>query len=251
MLPRQPAYRNAAKFETKDLGTFPPIFRPFWAGLTPDKPEPLGKILTALHCYQITPPSYDNPPFTFAVDRKDHYRLSNDSFPELQKLAAAINKQIPFELDPLTRKLTAMDHQRVFDAHKLQADATSGRALAYLRHYQDLVKQIAKSPTDEFVRPFDNKTQNHPANITVPYAAILSDLHVLFGCTEMNDGVDMSMRSSAGASGSIGSGMRSFSTLAGRNNMANGGTFGFVPGMPRPCPRFPRMMNTAEVFVTP
>ena len=70
--------------------------RPFWAGLDPDKPEPLDKILAALHCYQVAAPSNHNSfYFEFTVDREDYHRLA-DGFPELQKLAALIYKDIPF-----------------------------------------------------------------------------------------------------------------------------------------------------------
>jgi len=75
--------------------------RAFWAGLDPDKPEPLDKILAALHCYHVAAPSNHNSfYFDFTVDRKDHYRLA-DGFPELQKLAALIHKEIPFVRLPL------------------------------------------------------------------------------------------------------------------------------------------------------
>jgi len=73
-----------------------PTTRPFWAGLDPDKPEPLDKVLAALHCYQVAPPCDGSSfYFEFTVDSKDHHRLAN-GFPELQKLVAAINKEIAF-----------------------------------------------------------------------------------------------------------------------------------------------------------
>ena len=77
-----------------------PSPRPFWAGLDPDEPEPLDKILAALHCHQVAPLFSHNTSFTFTVNREDHHRLA-DGFPELQKLAAAINKEIPFVSLPL------------------------------------------------------------------------------------------------------------------------------------------------------
>ncbi|KAK0655153.1 hypothetical protein B0T16DRAFT_384105 [Cercophora newfieldiana] len=75
--------------------------------LDPDEPEPLDKILAALHCYQVAPVFSQNHSITFIVDRLDHYRLA-DGFPELQALAAAIHKEIPFEFDPSTGKLTTV-----------------------------------------------------------------------------------------------------------------------------------------------
>ena len=70
--------------------------RPFWAGLDPDRPEPLDKVLAALHCYQVAPPCDGSSLyFEFTIDREDYHRLAN-GFPELQKLAAAINKKIAF-----------------------------------------------------------------------------------------------------------------------------------------------------------
>jgi hypothetical protein len=74
---------------------YPYPTRPFWAGLDPDKPEPRDKVLAALHCYQVASPGHSSFYFVFTVDRKDHHRLA-DGFPELQKLAAAIHKEIPF-----------------------------------------------------------------------------------------------------------------------------------------------------------
>jgi len=75
--------------------------RPFWAGFDPDKPEPLDKILAALHCYQVAAPSnHNNFYFEFTVDSKDYHRLAN-GFPELQKLAALIHKEIAFVCLPL------------------------------------------------------------------------------------------------------------------------------------------------------
>ncbi|KAK0711731.1 hypothetical protein B0H67DRAFT_555669 [Lasiosphaeris hirsuta] len=92
--------------------------RPFWAGLDPDKPEPLDKVLAALHCSQVAPPSaYDAFHFEFTVNRDDHHRIQN-GFPELQKLTAADGEGflgfrgtswvIPFEFDPSTGKLATM-----------------------------------------------------------------------------------------------------------------------------------------------
>jgi hypothetical protein len=70
--------------------------RPFWAGLDPDNPEPLDKVLAALHCYQVAPPSVsDGFHFEFTVNRGDHHRIDN-GFPELRKLAAALSHPIPF-----------------------------------------------------------------------------------------------------------------------------------------------------------
>ncbi|KAK0725611.1 hypothetical protein B0H67DRAFT_642001 [Lasiosphaeris hirsuta] len=92
-----------------------PSTRPFWAGLDPDKPEPLDKVLAALHCFQVAPPSASDAfYFEFTVNREDHYRIDN-GFPELQDLAAAISRDpysprrlIPFEFDPSTGNLTTM-----------------------------------------------------------------------------------------------------------------------------------------------
>ncbi|KAK0724269.1 hypothetical protein B0H67DRAFT_550084 [Lasiosphaeris hirsuta] len=83
--------------------------RPFWAGLDPDKPEPLDKVLAALHCFQIAPPSScDALHFEFTINRDDHHRIKN-GFPELRKLTAAIGHWvIPFEFDPSTGKLSTM-----------------------------------------------------------------------------------------------------------------------------------------------
>jgi len=67
-----------------------PPARPFWAGLDPDKPEPLDKVLAALHCHQVSPPSAaDAFYFEFTVNREDHHRIDN-GFPELQELSGAI-----------------------------------------------------------------------------------------------------------------------------------------------------------------
>ena len=67
-----------------------PPARPFWTGLDPDKPEPLDKVLAALYCYQLSPPSAaDAFYFEFTVSREDHHRIDN-GFPELQELSAAI-----------------------------------------------------------------------------------------------------------------------------------------------------------------
>ncbi|KAK3363723.1 hypothetical protein B0T25DRAFT_576265 [Lasiosphaeria hispida] len=86
--------------------------RPFWVGLDPDKPEPLGKILAALHCYHAGPPFDGQLCFTFTVHSDDHHRIHN-GFPELKKLAAVIHTEIPFEFDPSTGKLTTMAATRV------------------------------------------------------------------------------------------------------------------------------------------
>lgn len=71
--------------------------RPFWAGFDPDKPEPLDKVLAALHCYQVAPRYGDKyePYFECKVIREDHHRIRN-VFPELRKLAVAINRTVPF-----------------------------------------------------------------------------------------------------------------------------------------------------------
>ncbi|KAK3345906.1 hypothetical protein B0T25DRAFT_520445 [Lasiosphaeria hispida] len=82
--------------------------RPFWEGLDPDKPEPLDKIIAALHCYHVRPPAGGQLRFTFTVDKDDYHRIHR-GFPELKKLAAAIRTEIPFEFDPSTGKLTTMD----------------------------------------------------------------------------------------------------------------------------------------------
>lgn len=69
-----------------------PSARPFWAGLDPDKPEPLDKVLAALHCFQVAPPSASDAfYFEFTVNCEDHHRIGN-GFPELQELAAAISQ---------------------------------------------------------------------------------------------------------------------------------------------------------------
>ncbi|KAK0702166.1 hypothetical protein B0H67DRAFT_393032 [Lasiosphaeris hirsuta] len=96
-----------------------PSPRLFWTGLDSDKPEPLDKILAALHCFQVAPVFSQNLSITFIVDREDHYRLA-DGFPELQKLAAAINKETPFELDPSTGKLTTMSSETALEFIKYQ-----------------------------------------------------------------------------------------------------------------------------------
>ncbi|KAK3371114.1 hypothetical protein B0T24DRAFT_627790 [Lasiosphaeria ovina] len=94
--------------------------RPFWAGLDPDKPERLDKVLAALHCYQVAPPSGSSFYFEFTVDRQDRHRLAN-GFPELQKLAAAINKKIAFEYNPSTGKLSTMSLERALAGVKYAA----------------------------------------------------------------------------------------------------------------------------------
>ncbi|KAK0725809.1 hypothetical protein B0H67DRAFT_551276 [Lasiosphaeris hirsuta] len=64
-----------------------PSTRPFWLGLDPDKPEPLDKVLAALYCFQVAPPSADDAShFEFTVNRGDHRRIEG-GFPELQNLA--------------------------------------------------------------------------------------------------------------------------------------------------------------------
>jgi len=69
--------------------------RPFWEGLDPGKPEPLDKILAALHCYHVSAPTGGELGFTFTVDIDDHHRIRR-GFPELKKLAATIRREIPF-----------------------------------------------------------------------------------------------------------------------------------------------------------
>jgi hypothetical protein len=72
-----------------------PPARQFWAGLDPDKPEPLDKVLAAIHCFHIAPPSMpDAFYFKFTVNREDHHRIGN-GFPELQELIAAIRPKVP------------------------------------------------------------------------------------------------------------------------------------------------------------
>ena len=87
-----------------------PPDRPFWTGLDPDKPEPLDKVLAALHCYQVSPPSAaDAFHFEFTVNREDHHRIDN-GFPELRELSLAIGgggcdvlkASIPFVSNSLT-----------------------------------------------------------------------------------------------------------------------------------------------------
>jgi hypothetical protein len=69
--------------------------RLFWAGLDPAKSEPLDKVLAALHCFHVAPPSVpDAFYFKFTVNREDHYRIGN-GFPELQELVAAISQGHP------------------------------------------------------------------------------------------------------------------------------------------------------------
>ncbi|KAK0724101.1 hypothetical protein B0H67DRAFT_549957 [Lasiosphaeris hirsuta] len=107
------------------MATPMPSPRPFWAGLDTDKPEPLDKVLAALHCFQVAPPSASDAfYFVFTVNREDHHRIDN-GFPELQELAAAISRDlysprrlIPFEFDPSTGNLVTM-------AASLYATATS------------------------------------------------------------------------------------------------------------------------------
>jgi len=71
-----------------------PSLRPFWAGLDPDKPELLDKVLAAIHCFQVAPPSAEDAfHFEFTVNREDHHRIDN-GFPELQELAAVINRNL-------------------------------------------------------------------------------------------------------------------------------------------------------------
>jgi len=63
-----------------------PSAHPFWAGLDSDRPEPLDKILAALHCFQVAPPSAEDAfHFEFTVNREDHHRIDN-SFPEYKSL---------------------------------------------------------------------------------------------------------------------------------------------------------------------
>jgi len=72
-----------------------PSARPFWAGLDPDKPEPLDKVLAALHCFHVAPPSVpDAFYFKFTVNREDHHRIGN-GFSELQELIAVISQGHP------------------------------------------------------------------------------------------------------------------------------------------------------------
>ena len=115
--------------------------RQFWAGLDPDRPESLDKVLAALHCFQVAPPSAcDAFYFEFTVNPEDHHRINN-GFPELQRLAKATSKSlgnscwgIPFvsggdqsritasivsnstillkEFDPSTGKLATMDRDQ-------------------------------------------------------------------------------------------------------------------------------------------
>ncbi|KAK3346072.1 hypothetical protein B0T25DRAFT_550970 [Lasiosphaeria hispida] len=97
------------------MATPMPSARPFWAGLDPDKPEPLDKVLAALHCFQVAPPSAkDAFHFEFTVNREDHHRIDN-GFPELQELAAVINRDryltrwlVPFEFNQSTGNLATM-----------------------------------------------------------------------------------------------------------------------------------------------
>ncbi|KAK5652236.1 hypothetical protein OQA88_10733 [Cercophora sp. LCS_1] len=107
-----------------------PSARLFWAGLDPDKPEPLDKVLAALHCFHVAPPSVpDAFYFKFTVNREDHHRIGN-GFPELQELIAAISQghpdsirwPIPFEFDPSTGNLAIM------------AASVYANALAYISH---------------------------------------------------------------------------------------------------------------------
>ena len=72
-----------------------PSARLFWAGLDPDNPEPLDKVLAAIHCFHVAPPSaLDAFYFKFTVNRVDHHRIGN-GFPELQELISAINHGHP------------------------------------------------------------------------------------------------------------------------------------------------------------
>ncbi|KAK3343656.1 hypothetical protein B0T25DRAFT_303710 [Lasiosphaeria hispida] len=327
----------------------PPSPRPFWAGLDPGKPEPLDKVLAALHCYQVAPVFSQNPSIAFIVDREDHYRL-DDGFPELQKLAAAINREIPFEFDPSTGRLITMFPKPALEILKytvhhivvaglesinripapmgpfarelflapdddgnntlmvsraghvksltsifaftatnshiapgkcaahhfakhpslhtvimvqlaLPVELETERQLQRLAKHSfvsvtakvngtvqtivprealstpggaiklwlsDLIEQDdAEGFTDEFSRPLDNKADNRPASITVPYTAILSRLRILYDIKEMDGSVHMSTGNSPKAAGGS-RGARSLSTLAG-GSTANR-IFGPVPG---------------------
>ncbi|KAK0719425.1 hypothetical protein B0H67DRAFT_660956 [Lasiosphaeris hirsuta] len=108
--------------------------RPFWAGLDSDKAEPLDKVLAALHCYQIAPPCDGSSLyFEFTVNRDDHHRLAN-GFIKLQKLAAAINKEIAFEFDPSTGKLSTMSLETTLAIVKYEAYYTITAGLDSSRH---------------------------------------------------------------------------------------------------------------------
>ncbi|KAK0749117.1 hypothetical protein B0T18DRAFT_388770 [Schizothecium vesticola] len=126
-----------------------PSGRLFWAGLDPDKPEPLDKVLAALRCFHVAPPSVpDAFFFKFTVNREDHHRIGN-GFPELQELIAAISQghpdsirwPIPFEFDPSTGNLAIM------------AAAVYANAMTYISH--DCYRAVANSL--ESLGQHDNK----------------------------------------------------------------------------------------------
>ncbi|EAQ84083.1 predicted protein [Chaetomium globosum CBS 148.51] len=86
----------------------------FWQGLDPTKPERLSKVLVALHCFHIAPPT-DIFHCEFTVHPADHHRIY-DGFPELQLLEELIDKNIHFQPPPspfVFHFLTASQH---FDA---------------------------------------------------------------------------------------------------------------------------------------
>ncbi|KAH6622719.1 hypothetical protein F5144DRAFT_656268 [Chaetomium tenue] len=70
----------------------------FWQGLDPTKPERLSKVLAALHCFHIAPPT-DIFHCEFTVHPTDHHRIY-DGFPELQLLEKLIDKNIHFTVTP-------------------------------------------------------------------------------------------------------------------------------------------------------
>ncbi|KAK5652621.1 hypothetical protein OQA88_10214 [Cercophora sp. LCS_1] len=181
--------------------------RPFWAGLDPDKPEPLNKVLAALHCYQVAAPR-SNLYFEFTVDRKDHHRLTN-GFLELQKLAALIHKEV---FDSSTGKLATMSAHKAFIGLKFSTYHAIATGLDSISHLP--------APT--------HRADNRPANITIPYTTIVSKLRQQheYGRQAAKD-TDGLAHTSGGNDFKAGGGKRSFSTLAGGNRAHK--TVGSIP----------------------
>ncbi|KAK3364765.1 hypothetical protein B0T24DRAFT_711993 [Lasiosphaeria ovina] len=103
--------------------------RPFWEGL--------DKVLAALHCHQVAPCG-SGFYFEFTVDRQDGHRLAN-GFPELQKLAAAINKKMAFEYNPSTGKLSTMSLESTLAGVKYEAYSAIAAGLDSSSHLAAVV----------------------------------------------------------------------------------------------------------------
>ncbi|KAH6848210.1 hypothetical protein B0I37DRAFT_159097 [Chaetomium sp. MPI-CAGE-AT-0009] len=114
----------------------------FWEGLDPKKPERLSKVLAALHCFHIAPPT-DLFHYEFTVHPADHHRICG-TFPELRSLEELIGKPIPFHFNASTGSLTTMYDARHHVGVAMALAIETGISLRSFYSYPGSVGALAR-----------------------------------------------------------------------------------------------------------